>query len=138
MTSYNTNLKLIKKMVNVDVDEETFDLDLRTCLSKAYNWMNNQLERYTTVPLTGTIPAIVLEIEADLAAGMFKEQRTIPVEGERIKRNLLRERGEDALAEYIKTKYQPSGERRGTFFRHSKDSAYFDIAAEDHDVTEYD
>lgn len=138
MTSYNDQLKLVKRMVNVDGDVDTFDQDLRTCLVKAYNWINNQLERYTTVPLSAPVGAIILEIEADIAAGMFNEQRTIPVEGERLKRNLLRERGEDALAQYIKTKYQPSGERRGSFFRHSKDAAYFDIAAEDDDVTEYD
>jgi len=134
MPQYNDNLKLIKKSCNIDDDNTDFDIKLRAALSKAYEYINIMLERYTTVPLTGTIPRIILEIEADIGGGYFKEVMTVPVEGERTKRHILRERGEELLNTYIATKYQATGENRANFFRHNKTDRRLRIDAGDDDL----
>ena len=134
MTHYNTNLKMIRKSANIPDDDSDFDMELRLALDKAYGLINILLERYTPVPLTGTIPAIIQEIEADIGAGYFKEVKIEPVEGERVKKHYLRERGEDLLNEYIATKYQATGENRGNFFRHHKTPRKLRIDAGDDEL----
>lgn len=132
--NYNADdLTLIKRAANIPTAVTTHDTDLKANLTASYNWINLQLDRFTTVPLS-TIPNIIKEIEADIAAGMFKEEKTEPVEGERMKRNLLRERGENALLEYIKTTYQSKGENRANFFRHGKSTARREIDARDREL----
>lgn len=134
--TYSEDLKMVKQAANVPEDVDSFDQELGTMLLKAYNWMNNMLIRYTTAPLTGTIPEIIKECEADIAAGYFKEQKTTPVEGERIRKHLLRERGEQCLLDYIETTFTSTSPiNRANAFRHNKENRRLNISGTDEDVT---
>jgi len=113
---YNADLVLVKQKANVAV--ASHDAQLESCLREAYNYMNSILKRYTTVPLATTNN--LAEIEANIAAGMFKEEKTTPVEGERVKKHILRERGEQALLDYIASEFGPETTKRAAMFRHGK------------------
>lgn len=130
---YNIGLALVKSVSNIDDTNSDFDDDLRRSLNQAYSRINIQLEPYTTVPLAAP-DNMIIQIEADIGAGLFKEERVIPAEGERTRTHILRERGEQALADYIKTKYLPSGDRRSNFFKHVKDDRKMQIDGTDEDV----
>ena len=133
MASYNLDLVLIKQALNIS--EVTFDTDLQARLNAAYNWINNQLARYTTVPLA-VVPDIIKEIEADIAAGFFKENKTVPVEGERVQASILRTRGEKNLQAYIDTIYAKKGGGRSSLFRHGKNRVKMSLDNEDPDITQ--
>jgi hypothetical protein len=115
---YNTDLVLIKQKTKIAV--ASFDTPLESSLREAYNYMNQVLSRYTTVPLTTS--TTLAEIEANIAAGMWMEENTLPVEGERVKKHILRERGEEQLEEYIASNYGPETTKRAGRFRHGKSS----------------
>jgi hypothetical protein len=127
---YNTDLVLIKQKVNIA--NASFDTQLESCLREAYNWMNQVLVRHTAVPLVTS--TTLAEIEANIAAGMWKEEKTLPVEGERIKKNILRERGEEALKEYIASNYGPETTRRAGMFRHGKNDQKLRMDMGDDDI----
>jgi flagellar capping protein FliD len=124
---YNADLTLIKQKCVIPSSSSSFDVQLTSSLREAFDYMNGILKRYTTLPLTTS--DTLAEIEANIAAGMFKEEQTTPVEGERVKKHILRERGEAALAEYIKTNYEASGSRRSSFFKCSQKSSRMRIDA---------
>ena len=133
--TYSDDLKMVKQAAFVPEDNDSFDQELGTMLLKAYNWMNNMLVRYTTVPLT-SVPEIIKECEADIAAGFFKEQKAVPVEGERTRKHLLRERGEQCLMDYITTTFlSTSPSSRANAFRHIKADRRLNISGTDEDVT---
>lgn len=113
---YNTDLVLVKQKAKVA--NTSFDVQLESSLREAYDYMNSILKRYTTIPLTTS--NTLAEIEANIAAGMFKEEATTPVEGERVKKHILRERGEQQLQEYIASEYGPKTTKRAAMFRHGK------------------
>lgn len=128
-THYNTDKIRIKRVCNIEALNLDFDDDLDQALQNAYHFINNTLARYTTVPLTGTIPDMIIRIEADIGGGLYKEEKVEPAEGERVKKHILRERGEVALLEFIKTNYEASGSRRSSFFRCSQKSTRMRIDA---------
>jgi len=137
MTNYNLNdLTLIKRVTNIDYTETAFNTQLQACLDQAYNTMNMSLDGVTTTPLTGgDITNLIKEIEANIAGGLFKEEKTIPTEGERVKKHILRERGEEMLRDYIATYHKgKTPKKRGSLFRHSKSKVKFNIYAEDEDL----
>lgn len=135
MTNYNSDdLTLVKRVTNIDNTD--FNTELTACLNQAYNMMNMALDAVTTTPLTGAdITNLVKEIEANIAGGLFKEEKTVPVEGERVKKHILRERGEELLREYIATYHKgKTPKKRGSLFRHSKSEVRLNIDAEDEDL----
>ena len=105
-THYNADLTRIKRVCNILSTETAFDDDLGQALQDAYVFINNAIGKYTTVPLGGSIPDMILSIEADIGGGRFKESKVVPAEGERVKKHIFRERGEAALLEYIATNYE--------------------------------
>jgi phage gp36-like protein len=133
MVSYNADLVKVKQVANIESSISTFDTELQAKLDAAYNYINLILDRYTTVPLT-TVPDIIKEIEADIAAGYFKEDRTVPVEGERIQKSILRARGEEKLQAYIDTTHTLKGGNRRNLFRHNKNRVKPAVDRDDADL----
>lgn len=132
LTYYNADLVLIKQKVVVELLVLSFDTQLTSALREAYNWMNGVLVRYTAVPLTTS--STLAEIEANIAAGFFKEERALPVEGERVKKHILRERGEQQLQDYIATNYGPETTKRAAMFRHGKNAEKMRMDMGDDDI----
>lgn len=117
---YNHNLDKVKREANVESDNEDFDEDLTAALHEAARWIDLKLSGYTTVPLANP-PELILDIEAKIAAGLFKERKTVPVEGERTSKHIMRKTGEDWLQDYINATYSKPGASRAARFCHGKD-----------------
>lgn len=133
-TYYNTSLVRIKRACNIESAVTDFDDDLGQALQDAYHFINNALAKYTTTPLSGTVPDMIIRIESDIGGGLFKEVKTNPVEGERLKRHILRERGEAALLEYISTNYEGSnsgGAEESLYFSGYRNDAKTNIEVDD-------
>jgi len=122
--AYNADLVRVKQAANIAVANNDFTTELTEVQDKAYNFMNNILVvTAPAVPLTGLSAGdtlLIQQIEADMAAGFFKEQTTVPVEGERTKKHILRERAEQMLQSFIGSHYGAVGSRRGNFFRNTR------------------
>jgi hypothetical protein len=134
---YNTDLLRIKREANIDTLNLDFDTDLLAALEEASRWMDLKLSAYTAVPLTSPV-LLIQDIEAKIGAGLFKERRTIPVEGERTRKHIIRETGETWLADYIKATYAPpAGANRAARMIHGKDyrRLRIDAAGQDTDET---
>jgi hypothetical protein len=127
---YNTDLVLIKQKTKIA--NSSFDVPLESSLREAYNYMNQVLSRYATVPLVTS--TTLAEIEANIAAGMWMEENAVPVEGERVKKHILRERGEEALKEYVASNYGPETTKRAGMFRHGKNDQKLRIDMGDDDI----
>lgn len=66
---------MIKERLGIPLSDATEDSIIDSKLAAADAEVDNVLGSYTTVPLTGTIPQIVREVAADLAAALFREDR---------------------------------------------------------------
>lgn len=104
MATYSTDA-MVKERLGITTSD--FDTQIGTKREQAHNWINNELDPFTTVPLS-SVPDMIKEIEADIAAGMFREERDEPTVEGTLKRSLLRARGEEALERYIVTNYKES------------------------------
>ena len=126
---YNLNLDKIRREANIDSTNEDFDEDLTAALSEASRWIDLRLQSYTTVPLAAP-PEIILDVEAKIGAGLFKERKTVPVEGERTSKHIIRTTGEAWLQDYIAATYAPpAGADRAARLVHGKDSRRLRIDA---------
>lgn len=138
--AYNADLFRIKQVANIEFSNTDFDVKLGEVRDKAYNYINAVLEGAgATVPLTGLSTGntkLLQQIEADMAAGFFKEDVTQPVEGERVKKHILRERAEQMLEQLVDTLYHSSPKNRAGLFRHGKNKTKFKMDQSDEDVTE--
>ena len=137
MANYNADdLTKIKLVTHISIAD--FDAHLLDCLTRAYDIMNIHLKRYIPIPLTGSdITLMIQSIEADIAGGLFKEEKTVPKEGERTSMSILRKRGMEDLLAYIGTNWAGAGgQQRAARFRHGRDSQRFDYEQRDPDVDE--
>ncbi len=126
---YNTDILRIKREANIESTNTDFDADLTAALEEASRWMDLKLSAYTTVPLTSPVP-LILDIEAKIGAGLFKERRTVPVEGERTAKHITRKTGEDWLNDYISATFAPpAGIHRGARMVHGKETRRLRIDA---------
>jgi hypothetical protein len=137
---YNADLNRIKQATHTELTNTDFDIKLGEARDKAYNFMNTLLEGAgATVPLTGLNAGdtkLIQQIEADMAAGFFKEETTEPIEGERVKKHILRERAEQMLTAFMATKYQGAPKNRANQFRHGKNRTRFKMDQSDEDIVE--
>ncbi len=126
---YNTDLLRIKREANIDSTNPDFDTDLTAALEEASRWMDLRLSAYTTVPLASPV-LLIQDIEAKIGAGLFKERRTVPVEGERTRKHIIRETGEAWLQDYITANFAPqAGVHRGGRMVHGKETRRLRIDA---------
>jgi hypothetical protein len=136
--AYNADLVRVKQAANIATTNSDFDTELTEARDKAYNFMNNILVvTAPAIPLTGLSTGdtnLICQIEADMAAGFFKEQTTQPVEGERTKKHILRERAEQMLQSFIGSHYGATGSRRSSFFRNTRTARRLEIDASEPDT----
>jgi len=96
----------VKDRLNIKDTSE--DSTLANKLTAADAYIDTKLKKYTTVPLA-SVPQIIKDASADLAAAMFREDRfeTEAVESieERSRASIFRNRAEAALDSYIKETY---------------------------------
>jgi len=109
-----SDLDDVRQRLSVTVDKH--DTQLTRCITQASNWIDLQLKPYTTVPLAAP-PRDIIDAEADIAAGLFREETAGRVAGERPMPHVLRQRGMDAVKTYIEAYYLGPVERQGYFRR---------------------
>ena len=102
----------------LSVTHDKFDTQLANKLTQAYNWVNRQLSPYVSTPL-GSPPQEIIDIEADYAAGLYREEASGKFVGERNIPHVLRKRAMDDLMDYIRVNYLGTTSRRG-YLRHVK------------------
>ena len=66
---------MVKERLGIPLSDATEDSVIDSKLTAADAEVDNILGGYTTVPLTGTIPQIIREVAADLAAALYREDR---------------------------------------------------------------
>ncbi len=103
---------MVKERLGIPLSDATEDTVVDSKLTGADAEVDNVLGGYTTVPLTGTVPQIVKEVAADLAAALFREDRNpkdemVVVWRTRAKRN---------LDDYIATNYGPKPYTKATSY----------------------
>lgn len=111
-----SDLEAVKDRLNITHDKE--DERLTRCLTQASNWIDRQLKPYTSTPI-GSPPQDLIDAEADIAAGLYREETAGRPSGPVSMPNVLRGRGEAAVRDYIKAFYLGPVERKG-YFRHVK------------------
>lgn len=116
------DLEAVKDRLNITHDKE--NERLTRCLAQASNYINRQLRPYTSTPI-GAPPQDLIDAEADIAAGFFKEEVKGSTSGATPMPHVLRARGEAAVKDYIKAFYLGPVERKG-YFRHVKSHSSFD------------
>jgi len=110
------DLEAVKGRLNITHDKE--DERLTRCLTQASNWIDRQLRPYVSTPIAAP-PQDLIDAEADIAAGLFREETSGKVAGSTPMPHVLRARGEAAVRDYIKAYYLGPVERKG-YFRHVK------------------
>jgi len=129
---YADDMSGVKLVLDIPDDDVNDDDLIQRCQNQAFAWMNREAKQYTAVPLTGDdITDDVKEIEDDIAAGYFREVKTKPVEGERVKKHIFRERGEDNWFSYIANNFKPKGANRRRFCVHGKSGQRFQVDVQD-------
>ena len=89
--------------LSIPLSDATEDTVLDAKLVEADAEINIILGRYTTVPLTGTIPQEIKDIAADKAAARYEEDK----DSRDPRITAWRTRAEKNLADYIATNYGP-------------------------------
>lgn len=99
------NLEQVKvKFVSTDLGPD-FDDTIIQKLNDADAFIDNKLKKHgESVPLSSP-SALIVNIAADIAAGLFEEDELTQGEGLSTKKSIKRQRGEEALEDYIKTTY---------------------------------
>jgi hypothetical protein len=86
------------------ITASSHDVQLANKITQANNWVDRQLGPYVTTPLA-VPPQEVKDAEADIAAGLFREEASGKFTGERPMPHVLRARGERDLLDYIRLNY---------------------------------
>jgi len=102
VANYGTTAK-VKERLHIDTTD--FDTEIATCLTSAEAWVDIELGQYTTLPLTGTIPQLIVDTSNDFAAAIFCENHIQEYES-RI--GVFRNRAQETLARYIHFTYKVS------------------------------
>ena len=100
-TTYSTDAE-VKVRLSISVSE--FDTEIDAFRVTAYSEINSRLSPYVTTPIAAPTQEIA-EIEADWAAGIFKEARFAPTRGT-IGESSLRKRAMKNLDEFTIVNYQ--------------------------------
>ena len=66
--AYGSDTKVKERL---QIDSATYDTEIATCLTEADAWIDETIDQYTDVPITGTAPAAIVAISNDMAAGIF-------------------------------------------------------------------
>lgn len=105
---------MVKDRLGIPLSDATEDVTIDSKLTAADAEVDNVLGRYTTVPLTGTIPQIIKDAAADLAAALFREDRN--PKDEMIV--VWRTRAERNLTDYITRVHGPKPYTKATSYAH--------------------
>lgn len=108
-------LDMVKERLSITHPDVDTQLDNK--LTQANGMVDLELEPYVTVPLPAPDQK-VKDAEADIAAGLFREETSGRFAGERPLPHVLRQRGMEALKAYIRAKYLGPVSRAG-YLRHS-------------------
>lgn len=76
MTSYGS-LILVKQRLNLDPDNVDQDVRITRALAQANDYIDNELQTWTTVPLASP-PDVIVQIANDWAAGIIRLEVTNP------------------------------------------------------------
>lgn len=101
MTSYNTDLTRLKRALSTS--RSTWDTELQEQLDAAYTYINQKLDKYTSVPLASP-GDLILHIEVLLAVGWFRMTQA-EEEDEEVKGRVVLAEAKKLLEEYIQDNY---------------------------------
>ena len=90
---------MVKERLGIDATNSAYDTIIDAKIDAADAIIDNSLNQYTTVPLSNP-PQIISDISADLASGLFRQDRAPPGE-----KNFFLERGEKELQDYTASTY---------------------------------
>ncbi|MCP8316519.1 MAG: DUF1320 family protein [archaeon] len=95
---YSTR-NMVKERLGIDATNNSYDSIIDSKIIAADAVIDNSLKQYTSIPLSNP-PQIISDISADLASGLFRQDRAPPNEN-----NFFLERGEKELQDYITLTY---------------------------------
>ena len=96
--TYSTR-SMVKERLGIDITNNSYDSTIDSKIIAADAIIDNSLKQYTLVPLSNP-PQIISDISADLASGLFRQDRAPPNEN-----NFFLERGGKELHDYITSTY---------------------------------
>ena len=90
----------------LNITHSDFDTHITEKREQAYDWINTRFEPYVTVlPIVSPVQ-IIIDAEADIATGMFQEEKYEYMNEYGEKDSVLRKRGELAIEQYIDTEFE--------------------------------
>jgi len=116
---YQTTTSDLRMACGLLKTDTSLDDQILLAQGQAYNYINNELGRYTSVPLTSA-PDVIKDIETQITAGLFEEFQVQVAKGKSTPSN-KRILGEQNLKKFVETTYLRDKDNPEYWIRHNKD-----------------